>query len=365
VGRLKLGVLGARRGANIVASAGEIENIEFTAFCDMDADRVARAAEDTGVRQTYTRYEDLLASDVDAVLLASPMPLHVEQAVQALEAGKHVLSEVTAATSIEQCWQLVETVQASGRTYMLAENYCYIPAFQLLMGMARAGLFGELYYGEADQLQHFKGSFKESEIDTNWRTAELAMRQGHQYITHNLGPLYQIMRERVATVSCMGSGQHYLPWAKADDTCVVICQTTGGKLIRIRLDFFSNRPTNYTYFGIQGTGGCYEGPRSERDFHKVYIEGECEPGTWRGLAEFVDHMPADFPTAVDPATWDRYNAGESAMLEAFARSILRGEPSPIDVYDAVNMTAPGILSELSAQRRGEPVDVPDFRERSG
>src|SRR5205823_1082856 len=109
----------------------------------------------------------------------------------------------------EQCYELRDTVRATSCKYMLAENYCFTRPWSLVLALQEAGLFGEVYYGESDQLQEFKGGFPHPSTSDNWRTAELAMRRGHQYITHNLGPLYGAFRERIRTVTCLGSGQHH------------------------------------------------------------------------------------------------------------------------------------------------------------
>ena len=281
--KVRIGVLGAGRGVALAKAMSLAPSAALAAICDADEKRLAAAA--GIVSKTYRRYEDMLeAPDIDAVLVASPMPLHAQHSAAALKAGKHVLSEVTAATSLEQCYELLEAVKASGRKYMLAENYCYYRPWMIVMGMVRAGLFGEVYYGESDQIQDFKGGLSHPDTGYNWRTAELAMRRGHQYITHNLGPLYKAMgNERIKTVVCLGSGQHHLPWAKADDTCIVLGQTSSGKLVRIRLDFFSTRPNNYTYSGLQGTSACYEGPRGLKDEHKIHVKGQTPPGTWQSL----------------------------------------------------------------------------------
>ena len=139
------------------------------------------------------------------------------------------------------------------------------------MGLVKAGRFGQLYYyGDADQIQDFKASLPHPKQGYNWRTEEFALRLGHHYITHDIGPLFQVFGERVTQVVCLGSGQQHLPWAQADDTCIVLCQTERGKLIRIRLDFFSSRPTNFVYYGLQDTGACYEAPRGPQD-HTRFI----------------------------------------------------------------------------------------------
>jgi len=149
--------------------------------------------------------------------------------------------------------------------------------------------------------------------------------------------------------------------AKADDTCVVLCQTTGGKLIRIRLDFFSTRPENYLYAGLQGTKACYEAPRGPHDEHKVHVVGVTPPKEWQSLSDFAKYLPeawrrvpeSDLPTNFDSGSW--------LMLEDFARCILDDARPPTDIIDALNMTAPGLMSEVSIERGGAPVEVPEFR----
>jgi len=360
--KVKMGVLGVGRGVSLAKAISLAPSAELVALCDMNEERLAATAAATGVQHTFTEYEALLeADDIEAVIVASPMPLHVEHSVQALQAGKHVLCEVTAATSLEQCWELLEAVRATNRKYMLAENYCWYRPWTLVMGMLRAGLFGELYYGEAEQLQNLKGALPPPDSDYNWRTAELAMRQGHQYITHDLGPLYQAFGERIKTVVCMGSGQHHLSWAKADDTCTVLLETQNGHLLRIRLDFFSNRPDNFTYYGLQGTQAAYEGPRAPGEQHRVYIHGHTKPGTWDNLWDYEEYLPEAWEILPPAAINDSYDGGAPLMIEAFARCILEDKKPPIDVVDALNMTAPGLMSEISRQRGGTPVDVPEFK----
>jgi predicted dehydrogenase len=358
--KVKIGVLGAGRGAGLAKSLKLAPSAELWALCDANEERLAGAAAATGVERTYTTYEALLDSEVEAVVVASPMPLHVEHSVQALQAGKHVLSEVNSATSIEQCWELLEAVRATGRKYMLAENYCWFRPWALVMGMVRAGVFGEVYYGEAEQLQEFKPGLPPPESGYNWRTSELAMRLGHHYITHDLGPLYWAVGERIKTVVCMGSGQRHLPWAVADSTCTVMLETVSGKILRIRLDFFSDRPMSYTYYGLQGTTAAYEGPRAPGEEHRVYVHGQTERGQWESLWNYAEYLPESWKNMPPEAQTDSYDGGAPLMLEEFARCIIDDTRPPIDVVDALNMTAPGLISEISRARGGVPVEVPEF-----
>ncbi|MHB8994794.1 MAG: Gfo/Idh/MocA family protein [Armatimonadota bacterium] len=359
--KVKLGVLGAGRGAGLARSMKFAPGVELAALCDENEERLAAAVASTGITNTFTTYEALLDSDVDAIVVASPMPLHVEHAVKALKGGKHVLSEVTAATTMDQCWELLETVRTTGLKYMLAENYNWFRPWTIVKGMVQAGLFGDLYYAEAEQLQDFAAGLPSPDTVYNWRTAELAMRQGHHYITHDLGPLYDVLQERIKTVVCMGSGQRHVDWAIADSTCTVLMETESGQLIRIRLDFFSHRPNSFTYYGLQGTGATYEGPRAAGEEHRIYIHGKTEPGQWDRLWDYSEYLPDAWKNMPQEAIADTWDAGAPIMLEEFAKCIREDTKPPVDVVDALNMTAPGLLTEVSRSKGGCPVEVPEFK----
>ena len=75
------------------------------ACCDAKAEAVARFQTELGLAdgRCFTNYDEFIAADMDIVSLGTPMPFHAEQAVKALGGGKHVLSEVTMASTLEEC----------------------------------------------------------------------------------------------------------------------------------------------------------------------------------------------------------------------------------------------------------------------
>ena len=119
---MKIGIIGARRGSAFAAAFQEMADVAVVALCDVDAQALAGTADRFRIPERFAESEEMLAADVDAVVVASPIPLHVPQTVQALAAGKHVLSEVPAAADLKQCWELVQAVRASRGRYMLSEN---------------------------------------------------------------------------------------------------------------------------------------------------------------------------------------------------------------------------------------------------
>ena len=141
--RIRLGIWGLGRGLHL-AGPCEALNLDVVAGLDHNPSMRAEFVRRFPEAAVTSDLDAFLAADCDAVLLASYFHRHAEDAILCLRAGKHVLSEVTAATSMEQCCELLETVRATGRKYMLAENYCYFRPWSLVMGLVQAGLFGEV-----------------------------------------------------------------------------------------------------------------------------------------------------------------------------------------------------------------------------
>jgi len=152
---LKVGIVGANRGSSFIAPFTAIAETKVTAICDISEDVLQGIGEKFGIQQRFTQYEEML-DQVDIVVLATPENLHVPQSILALQAGKHVISEVTAAVSIEQCHQLVKTVRNSQTKYMMAENACYNKQSVLIKNMVRKGVFGKIYFGEAEYVHDIK-----------------------------------------------------------------------------------------------------------------------------------------------------------------------------------------------------------------
>ena len=124
--QLNVGIVGARRGASFTGPLTTITETEVAAVCDLNEDTLNAVAAEHGIAKRFADYEKLLEDeDIDIVVLATPENLHVPQTIAALNAGKHVISEVTAATSLDQCYELVRAVRKSRTKYMMSENYCY------------------------------------------------------------------------------------------------------------------------------------------------------------------------------------------------------------------------------------------------
>jgi predicted dehydrogenase len=364
--QLNVGVVGAAgRGASFRAAFDAHPVTRIHAVCDVNAEALGETAQRLGASETYIDYGEMLErSDVDAVVIGTPMQFHAPQAIAALDRGIHVLSEVTAAISLDECEALVAAASRSRAVYMMAENYTYIKSNVLVKELVRQGLFGQVYYAEGEYLHELK---ELNEI-TRWRRRWQTGIDGVTYGTHSLGPILQWMPgDRVVRVSCAGSGHHYRdPRGDAyenQDTCVMLAQTARGALIKIRVDMLSERPHAMTNYSLQGTKGCYESARSPQERHKIWLVDLCpDKNQWIDLAELEEtYMPAMWRDPPEAALRAGHGGGDYFEVLDFVHSIVEGTLCPIGIHEAMDMTLPGLISQASIAAQGAWLDVPDSR----
>jgi len=366
---IKIGIVGAR-GLSTLAGFQANPDTEVVALCDLDESLLEEQARKYSIPKTYRIYEDMLESDLDAVVIATPMQLHAPQAIQALETGKHVMSEVTAGVTMDELWWLKETVEKTKKVYMMAENYCYIPENQLIQNMVNLGLFGDVYFGEGEYIHDIKSlanmnnnTQKATSIPT-WRKYWQLGKRGAYYPTHSLGPVMNWFRgNRIKSIATFGTGWHTAPEFRQEDTSITLCQLEDGKLIKIRLDCISERPHNMAYYTLQGTKGCYEAPRGLGDQHKIWIKDVSggENPVWQPLTDFYEYLPERYKQATAEQKATGHWGADFFIVQDFVQAILTGEKTAIDVYQACEWTAVALLSELSVMNGGRVMEMPDFR----
>lgn len=359
---LKIGIAGGR-GLSTMMGFNSIQGVKVTALCDLNSDLLAEKSQRYNIPHTYRIFEDMLESDIDAVVIATPMQCHVPQALVALEAGKHILSEVTAGVTMDELWWLKEAVEKSGKTYMFAENYAYMPFCQQIREMVRQGLFGEVYYGECEYLHNVRNLMTYPDGKTSWRSYWQLGKRGNFYPTHSIGPMMQWFEgERIQSISCFSSGHRN--GLRQDDTTVTMCQTASGKLIKLRVDCTSPRPHNMTGYQLQGTKGCFESAREKGGKNLLWLDNMGEDvnhAVWKDLADYLQYMPERYRNATEEQKNAGHNGGDFFLVQDFVDAIRQNKKPDIDVYQACEWTAVGLLSELSVMNNGKVIDVPDFR----
>lgn len=397
--RVRLAVVGASRGAYLTGTMKYLEDrAELAAICDRNEEALGRWKESFPGVKRFDSFERMLEDpDIDAVLLATPMMMHAQQSVQALKAGKHVISEVTAAITLEQCWELVETVEQTGLTYMMSENYCYTRPNMMLNHMIRGGLFGDLTYMEGGYIHDCRQLMHDAHGNLTWRGEKGRQYNGNSYPTHSLGPVAQWLAagdptdelDMVTTFATRSASTNAYfkevfgpdhPGASASfwkhgDSASTLIRTKKGAVITLRFDARSARPHNMTHYEIQGTKGAYLSPRYGGDEHLVWLAGHS-PGRvpadadgrepeWESLWGHADRWEHPlWKSNLADAEQAGHGGGDFFVLREFADAILENRRPAIDVYDAVTWSAVFPLSMQSVEGGGAPVKFPDFKRGS-
>jgi len=390
--KVRLGFIGVgARGSGHVSQVLSIEGVEVIAICDNHAPTAERSIK-TVVDKTgkapvaYTNgdtdYKRMLdREDIDAVIISTPWDWHVPMAVDTMRAGKHAFVEVPAATTVDDCWKLVDTSEVTQKHCMMMENVNYGREELLVLNMCRLGVFGELLHGEAAYIHDLRGQMQEVERGTgSWRTYEYAERNGNLYPTHGLGPVAQYMNinrgdrldymssvstpSRVREMYAKANFPANHKWNKlkfvAGDLSTSIAKTVNGNTLMIQWDEQLPRP--YTRHNlIQGTKGIWAGFPN-----RVVIEGktksthewtqgadlepiykEYEHPLWKRVGEEAKRMGG-------------HGGMDFVMLWRIVYCLRNGLPLDQDVYDAATWSVITPLSQWSVQNRGQSIDVPDF-----
>ncbi len=401
---IRLGIVGAcGRGGKLFRKISDIfEGVTLSAVCDINEAELEPTREELGAQKAYLDFDAMIESgDVDTVIIGTPMQFHVPQAVTALSGGVHVLSEVPAGVSIDQCRDLVAAARASTARYMMSENYIFQRPNMTVREIVRAGKFGTLYYAEGEYLHELKGLNER----TTWRRRRQTGVNGVTYGTHSLGPILQWFEgERVTSVCCAGSGHHYRDprgdLYENEDSVVMLCRLSGGGLVKIRVDMISDRPHAMTNYQLQGTDGSYEAARTKSETNRIWLREEDERkrngaavsdgaagnstagGTaaadgagatprqpvnprleWSPLESIEDrYLSREWREDADEALRAGHGGGDYFALKEFF-SALREEREPLIGIDrAMDLTLPGLISQQSIEQDSRWLPVPDSRD---
>ncbi len=413
---LKIAVAGGNRGARFDQVLNQLrERVELVAVCDPDDQVRAEWTLDRPNLKAYAEFEEMVEDpNIEAVFVATPMFLHAGQALTALNAGKHVLSEVIAATTLDECYALVETVEKTGLTYMMAENYCYRREAMMIKYMCDQLVFGELTYAEGAYIHDCRDLMFNSDYSRTWRgggTGKGVTTQssrGNGYPTHSLGPIAQWLGinrgDRLArtttfvtkSVARQEWALSVLPeghidtsaaaWASFTDSATTLIETKKGRLICLRKDSASPRPHNMAQHSLQGTKGSYLSGRFDGEDPLVWIDGvskgispanfgytdKARPmvtngqtnAEWQPLWELSKYYESPYWQELSKqALQAGHGGGDFFVMYDFARAVSGEIDPPINVYDAVTWSSIMPISIENVKRNGEPIEVPDFIER--
>jgi hypothetical protein len=383
---VRMGLIGCGgRGGGMLTEYLGVEGLTVTAVCDVvkSAALSAQSAVERAGHHPPAVYangerdfENLLKrDDVDFAYIATPWEWHVPMAVAAMTSGKHAFVEVPAASTIEDCWKMVDTSEKTRRHCLMLENCCYGYNELMVLNMIRAGLFGDLLYGEGAYLHDLRRLLFEDRSEGLWRRFPHTRHNGNLYPTHGLGPVANYMGinrgDRFDYLVSMSSPERGLDaWRDANvpkdspkwkekyicgDLNTSLIKTVNGLVITVQHDVVNPHPYDRTNL-IAGTKGIFrdyppriyfDDPKAEEYTTIDKFKNEYEHPLWKHEGELARKLGG-------------HGGMDFLMVYRLVECMHQGIAPDFDVYDAAAWCAPGPLSEASVGQGSAPVKFPDF-----
>jgi predicted dehydrogenase len=382
IGMIGVGGMGTFHVENFL----KIPGCEIVAVCDVVGARVERALNmvvEAGFKKPHgysdgeNDYVNLCKrDDLDLVFIATPWEWHVRMCLEAMANGKHAATEVPAAVTIAECWQLIEASENSGKHCIMMENCNYDREEMMILNMVKKGVLGDLLHARCGYLHDLREVKHDMNGEGVWRRAHSMKRNGDLYPTHGLGPVAQCMDinrgnyfDYLVSFSSRSLGlQNYAlkrfgaeseqtaEKFELGDVVSTLIRTMRGETILVTHDTNSPRPYSRDIL-IQGTHGIVQKYPSP----SVHIEGISPGHGWEDLHVYKEEF---YHPLWQQLETEAQGAGHGGMdyLEDYrlVNALLKGMEPDMDVYDAAVLSAVSELSERSIADGSWPVQFPDF-----
>lgn len=363
--RVRVAIVGLGFGAEFIPIYQNHPDAEMYAICQRNPKTLEQIGSAFGVKQRYSRYEDLLKDpNVDAVHINTPIPDHAPMTLAALKAGKHVACTVPMATTVDECQAIVTEARRQKKNYMMMETVVF----------SREFIFVKQMYdrGEMGRLQFMRGSHQQ----------EMAGWPGYweglppmYYATHCVSPLLALANKLAESVQCLGSGRI------ADNLVKKYGSPFAVESAHIRL--------RGSEVGAEVTRSLFETARQYRESFDIYCDKvsfewsqiEHEPAVLhRGespqrvtVPDFANLLPEGIRRYTTKGVYDSaenvhlsfkqgsgHGGSHPHLAHEFLRSIVEGRKPWVDEQKSANWTSTGICAHESAMNGGKKVTVPAF-----
>jgi len=343
---------------------------KVTAVCDIRPDRLQRLSEVYKCGNTYKNFREMLKHpELDAVGVFTPLPLHVWMDIEAMKAGKHVISAVPAGMSIEELERLLETVKSTGLKYMMAETSFYRPEVMTCCQWSREGKFGTIFYSESEY--HHEGLIPLMFDDRGFPTWRHGLPPMH-YPTHCTGMIVPVTGERLTEVTAIGWGDSHEvlqtnQYRNPFWNTTAFFKTSGGHSSRVSV-FWHVATGGTERGGFYGDRLSYIMARPERSPNtvvtiskdgKTVIDANGYP---EGVVKVEEYkQPNHFEKLPESLRVRSGHGGSHTFItHEFVSAIAEDRTPQVNAWEAIAYTVPGIVAHQSALRGGETMKIKDY-----
>ena len=393
IDKVKVGIIGlGNRGTVLLEMFKwlvENNNAEIIALCDLQEDKVIKAAETLSKWQktkpkTYFGSKDewkkLAKQDnIDLILILTPWELHAPMSIYAMNHGKHIASEVPIAHTLTDLWNLIEVAERTKKHCVMLENCCYNEEELFVLNMIQNGVFGDLTHAEGAYLHDLRAHMLSTDYyQDQWRLKHHINRDGNFYTTHGLGPISLYMNigrgDTFSHLTSMSSRELNLSETakqmnskftkfKCGDMNSTLIKTELGKTILLQFDVHTARP--YSRINkVLGTKATHDGYPS-----RLYIDSE-EPvywgHNWLNAKEYQEykskyqHPIIKKLKSISQNFKQGHGGMDFVMIYRLIKCLNLGIPMDTNIYDGVMWSAISPLSELSVASNSLSIPFPDF-----
>lgn len=363
--KINVAIIGLGFGAEFIPIYQKHPHANMYAICQRNQEKLNEIGDAFGIETRYTDYEDLLKDpNIDAVHINTPIQSHAEQSLAALRAGKHVACTVPMATTVEECRQIVEAVQATGLTYMMMETVVYSREFLFVKEMYEQGELGKLQFLRGSHQQDMSG----------WPGYWEGLPPMH-YATHCVGPVLALSRAEAEYVSCFGSGridENLIPKYNspfAIETCHIKFRNSD-LAAEVTRSLFNTARQYRESFDVYGSKKSFEWTLIEHEDSVVHtgetparvkipdyahlLPEEIQPFTTAGVYDSEGNQHLSFIQGAG------HGGSHPHLVHEFLSALVEGREAYPNARQSANITCVGILAHESALKGGEIIPLPEF-----
>src|SRR5437588_429570 len=366
--KVNVAIVGLGFGAEFIPIYQKHPNANLYAICQRNKTKLDQLGDAFKVEKRYTNFDDLIKDpNVDAVHINSPIHLHAPQAIAALKAGKHVACTVPAATTVEECKQIVKAAEKAKKNYMMMETVVYSREFLYVRELRDTGKLGRIQFMRGSHLQNMEG----------WPGYWEGLPPMH-YATHCISPCLAILGKEAESVVCHGSGRideklipkYGSPFAIETATFKVRDSDVCGEVTR---SLFNTARQYRESFDVYGSKKSFEWQQIENEEPVIHTRGKPEPEIPQRVKvpDYAGRLPEPIrrftqPAAIQDAEHLSFLQGgghggsHPHLTHNFLMACLGKQPAMPDVETSVNWTMVGICAHQSALKGGERVLIPKF-----
>jgi predicted dehydrogenase len=365
---------------------------------DQLPERAAGAADQLGLAGVLRDFDELLASDVDAVGIFTQRWTHGPLVERALRAGKHVYSAVPMAVTEEEISRIIDAVRETGNVYMMGETSYYNPATVYARIQHAAGRFGRIFYTEGDYVHDMDLGFYDAYRHSGGeRWKETASYPPMLYPTHAVGGVLGAIAAHAVSVSCVGVqddrndgvfDKGVSMFGNDFSNATALFEMSDGGVMRTnemrRVGYPSHiRESRFRFFGTEASLEQLARVtvwQDKQDVHDISDQMQTRPSIplddpslanvapslrdafVSSLAPVHDssRLPAEFRGAPNG-----HEGSHHFLVDDFVTAVNKGTLPPVNAWVAARFAMPGIVAHQSALRNGERLPIRDFGDAPG